>query len=85
MGGKHHAEKKKNQEKKVLVYSIHPCILCPLKTNTSWLQVFSLGKRELRWTYTSIRGYIHLGIDRTNSLYQKIKINKKNSTAYFKR
>lgn len=78
-------KKKKNQEKTVLVYSIHPCILFPLKTKTSWLQVFSLGKRELSWTYTSIRGYIHLRIDRTNSLYQKRKKRKKNNLAYFKR
>lgn len=47
--------------RKGLMYSLHPFTLFPLKTGIPWLQVFSLEKRELRWTYTSMGRCTHLG------------------------
>lgn len=77
IGIKHHTEKKIIiQQKKVLLYSLHLCIIFSLKIEISWFQVFSLGKREFRWTSISIREYIRLGIDRTNSLFEKKKKKK---------
>ena len=52
---------KKRLQRKVLIYSLYPFILFPLKTNILRLQVFSLEKRELRWIYALMERCVHLG------------------------